>query len=73
VASEEFRLKYGFHSGDWGEQRQQIVAELRGMYADPSLPQERKIEFGKALMGRMRAAYAEAHKQDIGASSVCEV
>jgi hypothetical protein len=31
---------------------------------DPSLPQEKKIDLGKGLMGRVRAAYEEAHVQD---------
>ena len=59
-----FLRKFGFNSGDWGEQRQQVVDEMRSRFTDPSLSQGEKAKFGKSQISRVRTAYDEAHIQD---------
>jgi hypothetical protein len=56
--------QYGFNRAVWDEQKFQMVNELRVVFANKTLSQEDKANFGKLQVERGKTASAEAHRQD---------
>jgi hypothetical protein len=65
TGSIEFKRAFGFHSGEWVKQKQQVVSEMRAVNGDHKLAQKEKADFGKQQMERINTAFEEAHRPDV--------